>query len=131
MNTAFASGIQSSAMAPATAFTNSLNPVADMMPHSDAKSGPLSQLTASGQALTDTFAEGMGSSSLDSAAATLFSEALPTDTPSLDTSGVNNKTEAGSPTIHIENLYLQANDCETLLDFTRMLMHAVYTPGVA
>jgi hypothetical protein len=41
----------------------------------------------------------------------------------------NQKQEAGgSQTVHIENLYLQADDCKTLLDFVRVIMHSVHRP---
>jgi hypothetical protein len=77
MNAAFAGGIQANAQAPTQAFGQSLTGIDAMMPHSDAKEGPLSQLSSSGRALTETFASGMDSGSLENNAANVFQSALP------------------------------------------------------
>jgi hypothetical protein len=77
MNTAFAGGIQANAQAPTQAFSQSLTGIDAMMPHSDAHAGPLSRLSASGRALTETFASGMESDPLGDKAAQVFQSALP------------------------------------------------------
>jgi len=180
LNDAFASGIQSNASAPGTAFGMSLQTVSRQMPHSDAQEGPLSALTDSGRALTETFASGMDGSAIEQKATTVFSQILPessqsalTDTftggigdiaqgnafneplassinemdlrekaplaftatamPKRDaieihSGGESSPKSAGSQSIHIQNLYLQAEDCESLLDFVRMVMHSVNRP---
>jgi hypothetical protein len=38
---------------------------------------------------------------------------------------------AGPQSIKIENLYLQAEECQTLFDFVKMLMQSVYKPEEA
>jgi TP901 family phage tail tape measure protein len=124
LNDAFASGIQSNASAPGMAFGNSLQTVSRQMPHSDAQEGPLSQLTASGRALTDTFASGMDEDVLRDKANLVFSGAMPLDYSIPERQGA----QGGSQPIHIQNLYLQAEDCENLLDFVRMIMHSVNRP---
>jgi TP901 family phage tail tape measure protein len=77
MNAAFAGGIQANAQAPTQAFGQSLTGIDALMPHSDAKEGPLSQLSSSGRTLTETFAAGMESGSLENNAANIFQSALP------------------------------------------------------
>jgi len=245
LNDSFASGIQSNASAPGAAFNTSLQTVSRQMPHSDAQEGPLSTITASGRALTETFASGMDGSAIEQKATTVFSQILPesnqsaltdtftggvgdialernaslsyaaspvdltalselfaqgnalTDTFTggvgdialernaslsyaaspvdatalselfaqgnalteplassinemdlrekaplaftatampqreaieIPTGGESSPKGAGSQTIHIQNLYLQAEDCESLLDFVRMVMHSVNRP---
>jgi phage-related minor tail protein len=203
LNDAFASGILSNASAPGDAFNSSLQTVSRQMPHSDAQEGPLSQLTASGHALTDTFASGIDSTVIEQKSSVIFSHAMPNvdfpndislernaslaytassiDTGALSelaaqsnalTSGINdislernaslafninepdlrekaslafpdvmpygneielfaNETSAkgsGKQNITVQNLYLQADDCESLLDFVRMIMHSVNRP---
>jgi hypothetical protein len=128
LNEAFASGIQSNAAAPSAAFNNSMQAVARYMPHSDAREGPLSTLTASGRALTETFASGMDETDLREKADLVFSTAIPQG-ETIDFSGNGGSvSSAGSPTIHIQNLYLQADECESLFDFVRMIMHSVNRP---
>jgi hypothetical protein len=161
MNNAFASGIRSNASVPAAAFGNSLQGVARQMPHSDAPEGPLSAITASGRALTDTFASGMDGKVLREKTSVVFSQAAPEISQWPDLSGIDipleqkaplafsipsqdrealfdrfpeaqaHQNEAGSQTVHIQNLYLQAADCQTIFDFVRMLMHAVERPQEA
>jgi len=128
LNDAFASGIQSNAAAPGAAFSTSLQTVSRQMPHSDAQEGPLSTLTASGRALTETFASGMDETDLREKADVVFSAAMPPgEALEFPSSEVSTKS-AGSQTIHIQNLYLQADECENLLDFVRMIMHSVNSP---
>jgi TP901 family phage tail tape measure protein len=124
LNDAFASGIQSNASVPGTAFNNSLRGRGRQMPHSDAQEGPLSGLTASGRALTDTFASGMDESVLHDKASRVFSAAMPLEYSAPERQEAQN----GSQSIIIQNLYLQAEDCGTLLDFVRMIMHSVTRP---
>jgi TP901 family phage tail tape measure protein len=131
LNDAFASGIQSNASAPAAAFGNSLQGVGRQMPHSDAPEGPLSQITASGRALTDTFASGMDGAALHDKAAQVFSAAMPQGEAALDVPSRDAPLPqgAGPQAVHIQNLYLQADDCQTLLDFVRVIMQSVHRPG--
>jgi TP901 family phage tail tape measure protein len=147
LNDAFASGIQSNASAPGAAFGTSLETVSRQLPHSDAQEGPLSTLTASGRALTDTFASGMDGSAIEQMSTTVFSQILPDDSEFMEktslafpavmpqrdaiqisTGGEGSQKSAGSQTITIQNLYLQAEECETLFDFLRMIMHLVNRP---
>jgi len=51
-------GIKSVAMAPVNAVRNTLGKVRELLPFSDAKTGPLSDLTASGASIPSTLAEG-------------------------------------------------------------------------
>ena len=111
----FASGIQSSASAPGMAFGDSLQTVSRQMHHSDAQEGPLSQLTAT---------SGIDENILREKASAAFSIAVPLEYPVAEQQG----PQGGSQSIHIDNLYLQAEDCETLLDFVRMIMHSVNRP---
>lgn len=55
----FADGIKSLAMAPLEAVTNALTWVRDLLPFSDAKTGPLSTLTLSGTRMMTTLGEGV------------------------------------------------------------------------
>jgi len=128
LNDAFASGIRSNAAAPGAAFGTSLQTVSRKMPHSDAQEGPLSTLTASGRALTETFASGMDESDLREKADLVFSAAMPQGEALEFPAGGKSAKSAGSQTINIQNLYLQAEDCESLLDFVRMIMHSVNSP---
>lgn len=130
MTGAFAQGIQANAGAPSAAFGASLQGIGSQMPHSDADEGPLSRLTASGRALTDTFASGMDPSTLEERAALAFGSAVPKgDAPLIDFSAQPAQApDSGPRTVHIQNLYLQAEDCRTLFDFIRQIQHAVYRP---
>ena len=128
LNNAFASGIQSNAAAPGAAFGTSLQTVSRQMPHSDAQEGPLSTLTASGRALTETFASGMDESDLREKADLVFSAAMPQGEALEFPAGERTANGNGSQTIHIQNLYLQADECENLFDFVRMIMHSVNNP---
>ncbi|GHT56843.1 hypothetical protein AGMMS50268_13290 [Spirochaetia bacterium] len=133
LNDAFAEGIQSNAAAPAASFGNSLQGIGRQMPHSDAQEGPLSELTSSGRALTDTFASGMDDSALEKKASLAFSAAMPDEDTSLGFAPgeAPRQQGGGSQTIHIENLYLQAEDCRTLFDFMRQIMQSVNRPEEA
>jgi len=130
LNDAFAGGIESNAGAPGAAFGTSLQGVGNQMPHSDAPEGPLSTLTASGRALTETFASGMDSGDLREKAELVFGAAMPAgDVPAFAPGDSGTPAAAsGAQTVHIENLYLQAEDCETALDFVRQLMQFAARP---
>jgi TP901 family phage tail tape measure protein len=137
LNATFAQGITQTAQYPAAAFNNSLAPVAAMMPHSDADAGPLARLSASGRALTETFAAGMGQASLATAADETFRAAAPPEYLGGETisfqppSGGDKPAQSGARTIHIQNLYVQAEDCRSVFDFVKTLMAAVYEPAGA
>jgi TP901 family phage tail tape measure protein len=125
----FAQGIQGNAGAPSAAFGSSLQGIGSQMPHSDADEGPLSRLSESGRALTDTFAAGMDPATLEQRATLAFQAAAPGGEISLGAANAESAGAAAGPqTFHIENLYLQADDCRTLLDFLRQIQHAVYRP---
>ena len=87
LDDAFASGIQSNASAPGTAFGTSLQTVSRQMPHSDAQEGPLSSLTDSGRALTETFASGMDGSVIEQKSETVFSHVLPSANQKINIAG--------------------------------------------
>ncbi len=128
----FAQGIQGNAGAPSAAFGSSLQGIGSQMPHSDADEGPLSRLSESGRALTDTFAAGMDPATLEQRATLAFQAAAPGGEVSLGAANAEASGGAAGPqTFHIENLYLQAEDCRTLLDFVGQLMHAVHRPAEA
>lgn len=55
----FADGVKATVMAPVNAIKSGLGKIREFLPFSDAKIGPLSTLTASGQALLGTIAGGM------------------------------------------------------------------------
>jgi TP901 family phage tail tape measure protein len=182
MNQAFAGGIQATAQVPTEAFGQSLTGIDALMPHSDAREGPLSQLSSSGRALTETFASGMESDLLGNKAAQVFQAALPASlatgtgtagsplipqtrttsalpVPSLAGEGfpapdletavprlvpdrsvtttnipVSKETAGGTgaaQTVHIQNLYVQAEDCESLFDIIRQLMQVTKIPEEA
>lgn len=125
----FAQGIQGNAGAPSAAFGSSLQGIGSQMPHSDADEGPLSRLSESGRALTDTFAAGMDPATLEQRATLAFQAAAPGGEIPLGAANAEAAGAAAGPqTFHIENLYLQADDCRTLLDFLRQIQHAVYRP---
>ncbi|MDR0512952.1 MAG: phage tail tape measure protein, partial [Treponema sp.] len=131
LNDAFATGIDNNAEAPAVAFGDSLHGIARQMPHSDAPEGPLSELTSSGRALTETFASGMDEGVLREKAEIVFAAAIPQhDTiefPAVENHGGNTTSQ----TFNIQNLYLQAEDCQTIFDFARMLIHSIERPQEA
>jgi hypothetical protein len=55
----------------------------------------------------------------------VFSSAIPPlDFPIQERQG----SQGGTQTIHIQNLYLQADDCMNLFDFVRMIMGSVARP---
>ena len=64
-------GVQSESQAPVDAVNKSLQGVGDLLPHSDAKVGPLSSLTAAGAAIPKTMASGMRAAAPALASATL------------------------------------------------------------
>lgn len=57
--TTFVNGIKSVAMAPVNAVKGIFGKISDLLPHSDAKEGPLSTLTLSGQRTMTTYAAGV------------------------------------------------------------------------
>jgi TP901 family phage tail tape measure protein len=116
LNNAFAGGIQSSASAPVDAFGTSLQGVARQMPHSDAPEGPLSKITASGHALTDTFASGMDENVLREKAAMVFSAAMPQGDAALEFPF----RESSAPQ--------ETGSQVSLFDFVRMIMQSVHRP---
>ena len=130
LNDAFAGGIQGNAAAPAAAFNSSLQGVGRMMPHSDAQEGPLSQLTSSGRALTETFASGMDDSALKEKADIVFQAAVPKGEGAVSFPFAERQSPGKqvAPNIKIENLCVQAEECETLFDFLRMIYQAVHMP---
>ena len=72
-----ADGIKAAAYAPVEAISGALGKVREYLPFSDAKVGPLSQLTLSGQKVVDTLREGMLSAKpLTDAAGVQFGSAL-------------------------------------------------------
>ena len=72
-----ADGIKAAAYAPVEAISGALGKVREYLPFSDAKVGPLSQLTLSGQKVVDTLREGMLSANpLTDAAGIQFGSAL-------------------------------------------------------
>ena len=72
-----ADGIKAAAYAPVEAISGALGKVREYLPFSDAKVGPLSQLTLSGQKVVDTLREGMLSANpLTDAAGVQFGSAL-------------------------------------------------------
>jgi hypothetical protein len=130
LNEAFAGGIQNNTAAPAAAFNDSLQGIRRQMPHSDAQEGPLSQLTSSGRALTDTFASGMDDSALREKAEIVFSAAMPKGegAAAFPYFEQQERETSSPPSITIQNLYLQAEDCQNLFDFIRVIMQAVHQP---
>ena len=87
-----ADGIKAAAYAPVEAISGALGKVREYLPFSDAKVGPLSQLTLSGQKVVDTLREGMLSANpLTDAAGIQFGSALGgiNGMSPLNTSGLN------------------------------------------
>ena len=106
-------GIKSLIHKPADLIKDALGDVRNLLPFSDAKVGPLSDLTHSGKALMETFAEGMKSA--DTNIGATFEKALPT------TSIVKGKTgeggvSYGGNSITINNVNLSKDyDFETFM----------------
>lgn len=128
MNDAFAQGIQSNASAPASAFGNSLRGIDSQMPHSDADEGPLSRLSASGRALTNTFARGMDPSALEQRASQVFASAAPSGEYTIPEGRDTSDDRARPSQVTIQNLYVQSEDFENAYDFIRQIMHMVERP---
>jgi phage-related protein len=128
MNDAFAQGIQSNASAPASAFGNSLRGIDSQMPHSDADEGPLSRLSASGRALTDTFARGMDPSTLEQRASQAFQAAAPSGEYAFPEGREASNDRERPSQVTIQNLYVQSEDFENAYDFIRQIMHMVERP---
>ena len=90
------------------------------LPHSNAKKGPLSGLSDSGQALVDTLVQGAEKRNLNLGGAL----ALPGGAARGATPARGLADGGGQTTIHIENLTVQAEGIENALDFVRALQHA-------
>ena len=117
--------------APETAFNTSLQTVSRQLFSLDTQEGPLSTIISSGRALTDTFTSGMDETALREKANLVFSAAMPQgETIEFPANEVPAR-EAGSQTVHIQNLYLQADECQNIFDFVRMIMHSVNRPQEA
>ena len=84
------------------------------LPHSNAKKGPLSGLSDSGQALVDTLVQGAETRNLNLGGALAL--------PGAPARGAADG--GGQTTINIENLTVQAEGIENALDFVRALQHA-------
>lgn len=104
-----ADGIKAAAYAPVEAISGALGKVREYLPFSDAKVGPLSQLTLSGQKVVDTLRDGMlMASPLTDAANTQFGSALGgvNGMSPLNTSGLSpassNMNVTYSPVINIQ-----------------------------
>lgn len=136
--TTFVEGIKSVAMAPVNAIKGIFGKIGDLLPHSDAKEGPLSTLTLSGQRTMTTYADGV---SLEEDAPALAVErsmsrvgvSLEQDPPRKVTrqtraGGDEDETKAGSSTrrsggVIIQKLIIQAdiNKMKELKDLLRLL----------
>lgn len=136
--TTFVEGIKSVAMAPVNAIKGIFGKIGDLLPHSDAKEGPLSTLTLSGQRTMTTYADGV---SLEEDAPALAVErsmsrvgvSLEQDPPRKVTrqtraGGDEDETKAGSGTkrsggVIIQKLIIQAdiNKMKELKDLLRLL----------
>ena len=100
----------------------------EYFPHSNAKKGPLSRLSQSGEALVDTVQKGAEKRSMT------LEKALPALGPSgasqalgASTAGhamAADGTNSSNYTIHIQNLTVQASDIKNALEFVRMLQDA-------
>jgi hypothetical protein len=100
--TTFTEGIKAAILGPVEAVKGGLATIRDMLPFSDAKQGPLSQLTASGQALMNTLGTGINLAAPDFARQ--FSSAVELPAVNMDTG----KPDKGKNiTIRIDNLNLE------------------------
>jgi hypothetical protein len=71
----------------------------------------------------------MDEATLREKADVVFSAAMPPEEPLEFPPGETSQAgNTGSQSIHIQNMYLQAEDCQTLLDFLQMIMHSVNRP---
>lgn len=118
---AFGAGIQAAAPGVYGAAKSALSLISKLLPHSDADEGPLSSLTASGRAFSETFARGIGLSanSITTAAnqalsglAEFTAPSTGTGTLALATTDVGASTSAGvggSQVIQNNNIYNQVD----------------------
>ena len=105
-----ADGIKAAAYAPVEAISGALGKVREYLPFSDAKVGPLSQLTLSGQKVVDTLREGMLSAKpLTDASSSQFGSALggingmtPLDTSGLSGGSTTSMNVTYAPVINIQ-----------------------------
>ena len=105
-----ADGIKAAAYAPVEAISGALGKVREYLPFSDAKVGPLSQLTLSGQKVVDTLREGMlKANPLTDAAGIQFGSALtgfsggsPLDLSGLSGGSTTSMNVTYSPVINIQ-----------------------------
>ena len=105
-----ADGIKAAAYAPVEAISGALGKVREYLPFSDAKVGPLSQLTLSGQKVVDTLREGMlsakpltdASSSQFGSALTGFGGGSPFDLSGLSGGSTTSMNVTYAPVINIQ-----------------------------
>ena len=105
-----ADGIKAAAYAPVEAISGALGKVREYLPFSDAKVGPLSQLTLSGQKVVDTLREGMlsakpltdASSSQFGSALTGFGGGSPLDLSGLSGGSTTSMNVTYAPVINIQ-----------------------------
>ena len=106
------SGIKSVAMAPYEAVKGAMGAIRNLLPFSDAKEGPLSQLTLSGSKVLDTLGAGIVAAApklKDTVEGALegATNALNTDDPKQRKGqSSNNSNRGGGTTIHIGNITL-------------------------
>jgi phage-related protein len=83
------------------------------------------------QAQPNPFADSMSAAGDD--ALSTFQAAMPGKTKTLDPAPKETAAESNAvpQSISIQNVYVQAEDCQTLLDFVRQLFHAVQAPAAA
>ncbi|MEM9423170.1 MAG: phage tail tape measure protein [Spirochaetota bacterium] len=84
-------------------------------PHSNAKKGPLSRLSQSGEALVDTVQKGAEKRKLD------LNKPLTAQFHSNNGAVTLSEKGTKSCSVHIENLTVQAEDVQNMVDFVRML----------
>ena len=119
-----ADGIKAAAYAPVEAISGALGKVREYLPFSDAKVGPLSQLTLSGQKVVDTLREGMLSANpLTDAAKVQFGSALngfgggsPLDLSGLSGGSTTSMNVTYAPVINIQGTGSQQDINQTIKD---------------
>ena len=119
-----ADGIKAAAYAPVEAISGALGKVREYLPFSDAKVGPLSQLTLSGQKVVDTLREGMLSANpLTDAAKVQFGSALtgfgggsPLDLSGLSGGSTTSMNVTYAPVINIQGTGSQQDINQSIKD---------------
>ena len=119
-----ADGIKAAAYAPVEAISGALGKVREYLPFSDAKVGPLSQLTLSGQKVVDTLREGMLSANpLTDAAKVQFGSALtgfgggsPLDLSGLSGGSTTSMNVTYAPVINIQGTGSQQDINQAIKD---------------